>query len=177
VNQPASVPIWDPLVRLIHWTLAGAVIADYWFTDPGSDLHNWIGYLAASAVAVRIAWGFVGRDYARFAAFTPSAARFREHLAALSSRRVPLESGHNPLGALMIYAVFALVAALTVTGWLHEEIDALFGNGLLQEVHELAAHALWICALIHVASVVLVQYVGRVELIRPMLTGRRRPWA
>lgn len=177
MNQPGSVRIWDPLVRGIHWTLAAAVIADYWFLDPGSDLHNWIGYLAAAAVAVRIVWGFVGRGYARFDAFTPSVARFREHLDALSSRRVPLESGHNPLGALMIYAVFLLVATLTVTGWLHEEIDALFGNDLLQQIHELAAHALWICALIHVASVVLVQYVGRVELIRPMITGRRRPWA
>ncbi|MDZ7669872.1 MAG: cytochrome b/b6 domain-containing protein [Gammaproteobacteria bacterium] len=176
MGEPASIQIWDPVVRGFHWTLAAAVITDYWFTDPGSDLHDWIGYLAAAAVVVRIVWGFIGSGYARFDSFTPSRARIREHLRALSARQVPLESGHNPLGALMIYVVFFLIAILTVTGWMHEEIDALFGNDLLQEIHELAAHLLWIAALVHVASVIVVQYAGRVELIRPMITGRRRPW-
>lgn len=176
MNGPASVEIWDPVVRGFHWTLATAVLVDYWVTDPGSDLHNWIGYLAAAAVAVRIVWGFVGTRHARFASFAPSRARLHDHLAALQTRTVPLDSGHNPVGALMIYAVFLLVAVLTVTGWLHEEIDALFGNAFLQETHELAAHALWLCAIVHVASVLVVQYVGRIELVRPMITGRRRPW-
>ena len=176
MKQAASIEIWDPVVRGFHWTLASTIIIDYWVTDPGSDLHNWIGYLAAAAVLVRIVWGFAGRGYARFDSFTPSVARLREHADALRSRTVPLDSGHNPLGALMIYVVFFLVAALTITGWLHEEVDALFGNDFLQETHELAAHALWICALIHIASVFVVQQVGRIELVRPMITGHRRPW-
>jgi len=176
VSEPASVAVWDPVVRGFHWTLAASVIAAYWFTDPGGDLHNWIGYLAAAAVAVRVVWGFAGRGHARFSSFTPTPERLREHLEALRSRTVPLDTGHNPLGALMIYAVFLLVAVLTVTGWLHEEVDALFGNQFLQDTHELAAHALWICAVIHVVSVFVVQQLGRIELVRPMITGRRRPW-
>jgi cytochrome b len=176
LSQQAPVRIWDPVVRGFHWTLVIAVVTDYWFADPGSDLHNWIGYLAAAAVLVRLVWGFVGSGYARFDSFTPSHARLREHLRALSARQVPLESGHNPLGALMIYLVFLLVAILTVTGWMHEEIDVLFGNDVLQEIHELAAHFLWVAALIHVVSIIVVQYVGKVELVRPMITGRRRPW-
>lgn len=175
MSRPEAVEIWDPVVRGFHWTLAAAVITVYWLTDPGSDLHNWVGYLAAAAVAVRIVWGFVGVGNARFENFTPSVARLREHLQALSSRNVPLKSGHNPLGALMIYLVFFLVVALTVTGWLHEEIDVLFGNEFLQESHALAGHVLWILALIHVVSVIAVQYVGRIALISPMITGRRRP--
>jgi len=162
-------------VRVFHWTLAAAVIVDYWLTDPGSDLHNWIGYVAAAAVLARIVWGFVARGHARFDSFTPSLARIREHMEALSSREIPLDSGHNPLGALMIYLVFLLIAVLAITGWMHEEIDALFGNDLLQEIHELAAHTLWICALLHVVSVFVVQYVGRIDLVRPMITGRRYP--
>jgi cytochrome b len=117
----------------------------------------------------------VGQGYARFDTFVPSRERFREHMAAMMARTIPADSGHNPLGALMIYLVFLLVAVLTVTGWMHEEIDALFGNDLLQEIHEVAAHTLWICALLHVAAVFLVQYVGRIDLVRPMITGRRKP--
>lgn len=174
MNEPASMPIWDPLVRALHWTLAVLIIVDYWFTEAGSDIHNWIGYAAAAAVAVRIAWGFVGAGHARFDDFTVSVAGVREHLQALSARQVPLDSGHNPLGAMMVYLVFFLVAVLALTGWLHEEVDSLYGNDLLQNIHELAAHTLWISALIHIASVFLVQQYGRIELVRPMITGKRR---
>ncbi len=174
-SEPEPILIWDPLVRILHWTLAATVLVNYWVTEPGSDVHNWIGYAAAAAVAVRIVWGFVGRGYARFASFKPTAERFREHMAAMSSRAIPLDSGHNPLGALMIYLVFLLVAVLAVTGWMHEEIDALFGNDLLQEIHEVAAHTLWIAAILHVAAVFLVQHVGKIDLVRPMITGRRYP--
>lgn len=172
---PASIPVWDPLVRVFHWTLAVTVVVNYWLIDPGSDVHNWLGYVAAGAVGVRIVWGFVGHGYARFDSFKPSLAHFREHMKALSARSIPPDSGHNPLGALMIYLVFLLVAVLTITGWMHEEIDALFGNDLLQEIHEIAAHALWISAILHVVSVFFVQYVGRIDLVRPMITGRRTP--
>ena len=174
MNEPASILIWDPLVRVFHWTLAVLIIVDYWLTEPGSDVHNWIGYAAAAAVAVRIVWGFAGAGHARFDDFTVSLGGIREHLQALSERRVPLGSGHNPLGAMMVYLVFFLVAVLALTGWLHEEIDSLYGNDLLQKTHELVAHTLWISALIHVASVFLVQQYGRIELVRPMITGRRR---
>ena len=176
MGAPASIPIWDPLVRGFHWTLAAAVIVNYWLIDPGSDLHGWIGYVAATAVAVRSVWGFAGRGHARFDDFTPTPARIREHLRAMRSGGMPLDSGHNPLGALMIYLVFGLVAVLAITGWLHEEIDALYGNDTLQAIHEIAAHALWISALIHVAAVFVVERLGRIELVRPMITGRRRPW-
>lgn len=168
-----AIPIWDPLVRVLHWSLAVAVVVNYWLTEPGSDVHNWIGYGAGAVVGIRIIWGFVGRGHARFDSFTPSRERFRKHLAALAARSIPADSGHNPMGALMIYVIFGLVAVLTATGWMHEEIDALFGNDLLQEIHEIAAHTLWICALLHVAAVFLVQHVGRIDLIRPMITGRR----
>lgn len=161
-------------MRILHWTLAVAVVVNYWVTEPGSDIHTWIGYTATAVVAARIIWGFVGRGYARFDTFTPSIERLREHTAALVSGSIPTDSGHNPLGALMIYLVLVLVAVLATTGWMHEEIDALYGNELLQEIHALAAHTLWIAAVVHVVAVFLVQYVGRIELVRPMITGRRR---
>jgi len=175
VNRPASIVIWDPVVRIFHWTLAAIVLANYWLTDPGEDIHTWFGYAAAAAVLLRVGWGFVGGRHARFADFPISRARIREHVAELRARSLPAESGHNPLGAIMIYLMFLLVFLLVCTGWLHEEIDALYGNDLLQRVHAYAAHALWAGALVHVAAVFIMQYLlGRVELVRPMITGRRR---
>jgi len=174
LTRSESVAVWDPVVRIFHWTLAAIVLANYWLTEPGEDVHTWLGYTAAAGVLGRIFWGFLGTKHARFADFPVSRARIRSHLRELAARRLPADSGHNPFGAVMIYLVFLLVAVLACTGWLHEEVDALYGNELLQQVHAYAAHTLWIGALIHVAAVFIVQYVGRIELVRPMITGRRR---
>lgn len=174
MGRPASILIWDPAVRIFHWTLAAIVLANYWLTEPGEDIHTWLGYAAAAAVLARIVWGFVGTKRARFTDFPVTPAGIREHLRQLSARRIPADSGHNPLGAAMIYLMFLLVAVLVSTGFLHEEVDALYGNDLLEEVHRVAAHTLWIASLIHVAAVFAVQHLGRIELVRPMITGRRR---
>ena len=174
MRSPGSISIWDPAVRVFHWTLACLVLANYWLTESGGDVHVWLGYAAAAAVAMRIIWGFVGTRHARFDDFPVRPAGVREHLRQLYAGRIPEDSGHNPLGAAMIYLMFALVAILACTGFLHEEVDALFGNDFLQSVHRLAAHTLWIAALIHVAAVFIVQHFGKIELVRPMITGRRR---
>ena len=173
-DRGAAIVIWDPLVRAFHWTLAVAFLVNYWLTEPGSDIHVVVGYIAFTAVAVRVAWGLFGSGYARFDRFGVSLSGIREHFRALRSRHIPADSGHNPVGALMIYLVLALVTVLAVSGWLHEEVDALYGNDRLQLVHEIAGHALWFCVLMHVAAVFTVQHLGRIELVRPMITGRRR---
>ncbi len=173
--RPASILIWDPAVRIFHWALAAIVLANYWLTEAGEDIHTWLGYAAAAALLARIVWGFLGTEHARFADFPVTLAGIRKHLRQLSARRIPADSGHNPLGAAMIYLMFLLVAVLVCTGFLHEEVDALYGNDLLEEVHRVTAHTLWIASLIHVAAVFVVQHLGRIELVRPMITGRRRP--
>jgi cytochrome b len=63
------VRIWDPLVRVFHWGLVAA-FALAWFTaEEAQGPHVWAGYAAAALIAVRMAWGFVGTRYARFAQF------------------------------------------------------------------------------------------------------------
>jgi len=55
-----------------------------------------------------------------------------------------------------------------------EEIDAMFGNSTLEWIHSIMADVLYACVLVHIAAVFLVQYLGNVQLIRPMLTGWRK---
>ena len=64
------VRLWDPLVRLFHWSLVVVFIANYWFTGVspfGSKFwHRWLGYYAVAWLAVRLVWGFVGPPAARW---------------------------------------------------------------------------------------------------------------
>jgi len=44
----------------------------------------------------------------------------------------------------------------------------------LEWIHGTFADVLYACVLIHVAAVFFVQYKGRVQLLRPMLVGKRK---
>ena len=59
-GAPATVPVWDPLVRISHWLLV-ATVAFAWLTRHGwGAWHEWIGYGALAIIAIRFVWGFVG---------------------------------------------------------------------------------------------------------------------
>ena len=61
--------VWDPLVRVFHWTLALAFFTAYFTGDEALALHIWSGYLIGGLVVLRLIWGFVGPKHARFADF------------------------------------------------------------------------------------------------------------
>ncbi len=87
---------------------------------------------------------------------------------------MPTSHGHNPFGWLMVMAVVVLLIGLGVTGFMMEEIDAMFGNSTLEWTHSIMADVLYGCVLVHIAAVLIVQYLGNIQLIRPMLTGWRK---
>src|SRR6185312_13066151 len=48
-DQGLTLLIWDLLVRLLHWTLAGLVLFDFVYDD-GGYVHRMVGYGAAVVV-------------------------------------------------------------------------------------------------------------------------------
>ena len=49
----ATVQVWDPLIRIFHWTVAVVFVANYFFNEKGGDLHVTLGYTAAGMLALR----------------------------------------------------------------------------------------------------------------------------
>jgi cytochrome b len=102
--------VWDVPVRLAHWLLVLAV-AGSWLTHYGGAAwfawHRRCGYAVLLIVAFRIVWSFVGTPHARFAAFV------RGPRAVLAWLRggAPTGIGHDPLGALSVVAMLALLFA------------------------------------------------------------------
>lgn len=107
---------WDPVVKLIHWIVVAAVIANTLIAEEGSDAHVWVGYTLAATLALRLIWGFVGPAEARFAAFPPSPGRALAHVRAIAAGKKTEHASHNPLGALMVYAIWSTLAVIVVTG-------------------------------------------------------------
>ncbi len=173
LDAPAgTVRVWDPVVRIGHWTLAlGFVVA--FLVEEGDLVHQVAGYVAAGAVAVRVVWGFVGPGHARFANFVPGPRRLLGHLSDLLRGRDRRHIGHNPAAGAMAVTLLGLVASLGVTGWLMTT-DRFYGTKWLEGLHEAIAYAALGLVCLHVAAAIYQSVRHAENLPWAMVTGRKR---
>ncbi len=173
----AQVRVWDPLVRVAHWTLVTCVLAA-WLTaelesEAGRRAHEWLGYGALAVIAVRVVWGWVGPGYARFSDFVRGPAQTMAYARLVAARAEPRYLGHNPLGGWMVIALLTMAIAAGATGWL-SVTDRFWGVKWVQELHEALANTLLWLAGFHVAGVIYTSVRHRENLVRAMFTGRKR---
>jgi len=168
-----EVPVWDPLVRVVHWSQAALIVAAWLTADAWKWLHERFGYVVAALVALRVLWGFVGSRHARFADFVRGPRAVVAYLGALARGSAPRMLGHNPAGGAMIVALLATVAATTFTGWL-QTTDAFFGSSRLEAMHDALANLILALAAVHVGGVIFESWRHRESLVGAMLTGRKR---
>jgi cytochrome b len=107
---------WDPVVKLTHWAVALAVLANAVIMEEGSAAHVWVGYALAAILALRLLWGLIGPAEARFSAFLPSPRKALAYVGDIAAKRHTAHRSHNPLGALMIYAIWGTLIVIIATG-------------------------------------------------------------
>lgn len=164
--------IWDPIIRLFHWTVAATFLLNFLIFEEGETLHRWAGYYILAALAVRIIWGFIGSKNARFKDFLPTASGIKYHLQLLKARQFEVSDGHNPIGGLMIFALLFCLLCTGLSGWMMG-LDPFWGEDWVEELHGFMANTTMVLVVIHVAVVVLLSKFGPVNLIRQMITGQR----
>jgi cytochrome b len=116
VSRFSEIPVWDRFVRVGHWLLAGAFTVAYLTEDDWLTTHVWAGYLAGTIVLLRIVWGFIGSEHARFRDFLFAPTHSLRYLAELLRGRARRYIGHSPAGAAMVFALLIGVAATTGSG-------------------------------------------------------------
>lgn len=115
-SKPAAPRRWDPIVKLTHWGIVAAVIGNALVTEEGSGWHIWVGYGLAALLGLRLLWGLIGPREARFSAFPPSPGRAVAHLNEIGRGEVTRHASHNPLGALMVYAIWGTLLVVIGSG-------------------------------------------------------------
>lgn len=165
--------VWDPVVRVLHWTLA-ASIAAAWLTRHGGGVwHERIGYASLAIVASRLAWGWIGPRYARFSHFVRPPAATLEYAGQMLAGKERRHIGHNPLGGWMILALLSITALAGLSGWLFIT-DAFWGVAWLEDLHEGLAIFLLVLIALHVAGVAAASWRHRENLVAAMIHGRKR---
>lgn len=164
------VDVWDPLVRIFHWSLVAAFAANALFLDEDGKLHQWVGYFVVLIVVLRIFWGIVGTKYARFSSFPPSLSQSKEHLTEIATQRTRSHIGHSPLGALMIYNLLFALLMIGLSGYLMTT-DMFWGVEWPEELHELTVTWAEISVLVHIFAVIYESRRTGVNLPKAMIRG------
>jgi cytochrome b len=162
--------VWDPVVRLLHWTLAALIVFD-WIYDDGGYVHRMVGYAAVCVVLLRLAWAIAARSHG---SLVPSIPGTLTYVALLMRGQPPRSAGHDPLGLWMVWLLWLLVLALGVTGWM-SRLDAFWGDDLINDLHAWLADALAVAVVTHVAAVCLMSLIWKENLPAAMVTGMKRP--
>ncbi len=111
-----QIAVWDPLVRVFHWSLVAAFTVAYIVGDEALAVHVWAGYAVAGLIVFRIVWGFVGPRHARFSDFMFGPSAVFGYLRDLVAFRAKRYLGHSPAGGAMVFALLLGLTAVVATG-------------------------------------------------------------
>lgn len=178
------VKVWDPVVRLSHLAMGGLVLSAFLTSeeDERLPLHMRVGLALLGVVVFRVVWGFVGTRHARFADFVRGPREVLEAAKAMARGAPKHVLGHNPVGAVMVVTLLALLLVVTATGlvmglgpeWSGPLSLSKPALHAVKEVHEAAAGALPVLIVLHVAGVLLSSVLERQNLVLGMVTGFKR---
>ena len=171
--QEQTLQVWDRAVRLFHWSLVVSFAVAWLTAEEWDDLHEWAGYAAGALIGFRLIWGLIGPRYARFSQFLRAPGAVLAYLGGMARGREPRHLGHNPAGAAMIVALLLTMAGTVTTGWM-ATLDAFWGVAWVERSHGLLADGMLVLVGLHLGGVVLASLRHHENLVRAMLTGRKR---
>lgn len=189
MNQPLkAVRVWDLPTRTFHWLLAACVIGSVASAKIGGNAMVWhfrLGYVVFALLAFRILWGMVGGRWSRFTSFVHAPPTVLRYLRGQAQPHEQLDVGHNPLGALSVFAMLALLAAQVGSGLFADDDISNTGplikfvsgttSSLLTKWHKNYGQWLIIALLLlHVGAIVFYLVRKRQNLVGPMLTGDKQ---
>jgi cytochrome b len=185
-----SVLIWDLKIRLFHWILVLGFVAAYLSARFHLGfLHTLIGYFLCFLLLARILLGFTGSQYARFNSFTFSATETISYIRTLAKGKPRHYFGHNPAGALMVYALLITLTLIFISGLATLAVIDFEGplQFLLNHLDDNASYAIhhlhaWlidvalVLILLHLFGVVMGSIQHKENFVKAMFTGKKKSY-
>lgn len=188
-KDAASVKVWDRFIRVFHWTLVPGFATAFISGElHASTLHVWVGYLLCVLLVLRLYWGFKGSEYARFRSFIFPLSETLAYVRSLLTGHPKHYYGHNPAGALMVFAMLVLLILIFLSGLLtlaaidYEGPLLFLANRVSDEasyafrgIHEFLPIVGLALVLLHILGVAVGSIQHKENLVRAMLTGKKDP--
>ncbi len=175
----SKLRVWDLPTRVFHGLLAAAVLTSLVTGLVGNEWMAWhgrCGLLVAGLLAFRLVWGLCGSTYARFSTLLHAVLALPRYL-----RGQWRGAGHNPLGALSVFAMLVFLALQVACGLLATD-DIAFTGPLYRLVngetslavsgwHRQGAWFVMALVLLHLAAIFWHVRIKRQPLVRAMIDG------
>jgi cytochrome b len=181
-----SMRVWDAPVRLVHWLLVLLLITSYTTAQLGwMQIHFISGYAVLSLLLFRLVWGVVGSDTAQFKRFLVSPRIGLEHLREFRKREPDNQIGHNAAGGWMVLLMLGLLLLQATTGLFAsgEDDPSVAGplahwigkaSDVVSTIHSINFNLILAAVAVHIAAIVAYAILKRQDLVRPMITGKKR---
>jgi len=174
------IRVWDLPIRLFHWFLVLCITGSFITINLGDEFIQWhayFGYSILTLLIFRIVWGFVGSTHARFVSFFPSKKAIFDYLSGSSPRVL----GHNPIGAISVFALLFALSVQVITGLFIDDEVSFQGpltkyvsnsmSSLLSQIHEGNQVVIYTLITIHIAAIWAYKKFKSENLIKPMISG------
>jgi len=178
------IRIWDLPTRLFHWILVLLVSFSIVSAKIGGNWLDWhmrSGYCILALVLFRVMWGFVGSHHARFSNFVRPPGAVLSYLREMRNGSASAQAGHNPLGALSVLAVLAVLLLQASTGLFANDSIASEGplaklvssstSDRLTLIHKVNQYVIFTLIALHLGAVAYYYFAKRENLVLPMFTG------
>ncbi len=184
-DETRRVRVWDPALRIFHWTLATLVIATWLLGKFGPNimtLHFWLGYAIIGLLVFRLIWGVIGPETARFTSFVRGPSAIAGYAREMGRREPSNWRGHTPVGALSVIGMLVVLIVQVSTGLISDPEDFVNVGPLADQVsratakgavawHHRGATVILLFVLLHVGVILFYRVWKNEDLVRPMITG------
>jgi len=174
------IRVWDLPIRLFHWFLVVFITGSFVSINLGDEFIQWHAYFGYSILVLlvfRIVWGFVGSTHARFTSFFPTKKAILNYLSGSSPRVL----GHNPIGAISVFALLFALSIQVITGLFVDDEVSFKGplekyvpssvSSFLSQIHEGNQVVILTLITIHIAAIIFYKKFKAEDLIKPMISG------
>lgn len=180
-----EVRVWDLPTRIFHWSIVALValglITGFLSPEWWMGVHTWAGYGTVLLVVFRLVWGVFGSEYSRLETFTFTPKEIIAHIREVIFLRPTHYIGHNPAGALMIFALIFILAGISLSGLMvlggEENQGPLAGvvsyqvGDLAAEIHDALTFVLMGLVVLHIIGVITEIRLSGENLVKSMIDG------